>query len=129
MLLATPSKSRNRQSSLINSDGKETRSQQSRATVLNGVRRQGLNNIAALSALIASTSGSRSNGIGAYAGGINQKFISVLVLSLPAIFVIVFFHLSSGAQITIVLEIHPRIGVQSNEQLGSHRRVVDHKLS
>ena len=46
---------------------------------------------ALLIALIASTSGSSANGIGAYAGGISQRFISILMLSLPIIFVIVFF--------------------------------------
>ncbi|MDQ2920082.1 MAG: hypothetical protein M3R52_00485 [Acidobacteriota bacterium] len=47
--------------------------------------------VALLIALVMSISGSSSNGIGAYAGGISQKFVSVLVLALPVIFAGVFF--------------------------------------
>ncbi len=46
---------------------------------------------ALLIALVASTIGSEANGLGAYAGGISQRFVSVLVLALPVIFVIAFF--------------------------------------
>lgn len=46
---------------------------------------------ALLIALIASTSGSSANGIGAYAGGISQRFISILMPSLSLISVVVFF--------------------------------------
>ena len=46
---------------------------------------------ALLIALIASTSGSSANGIGVYYGGISQRFISILMLSLSLIFVVVFF--------------------------------------
>jgi hypothetical protein len=46
---------------------------------------------ALLIALIMSTSGSSANGIGAYAGGISQRFISLLLLSLPVVFIVVFF--------------------------------------
>jgi len=46
---------------------------------------------ALLIALVLSTSGSSANGIGAYAGGISQKFVSTLMVSLPVIFVVVFF--------------------------------------
>lgn len=45
---------------------------------------------ALLFALVLSTSGSGANGIGAYAGGVSQRFVSVLGLSLPAIFVVAF---------------------------------------
>jgi hypothetical protein len=45
---------------------------------------------ALLVALVMSTSGSSANGISAYAGGISQRFISILLLSLPVIFVVVF---------------------------------------
>jgi hypothetical protein len=46
---------------------------------------------ALLIAVVLSISGSSANGIGAYGGGISQTFIVILLLSLPAIFVLVFF--------------------------------------
>jgi uncharacterized membrane protein len=41
-------------------------------------------------ALIFSATGSGAGGIGVYAGGLSQKFISLLALCLPVIFVILF---------------------------------------
>ena len=45
---------------------------------------------AILVAIVVSTSGSRSNGIGAYAGGVSSRFIGLLALALPVIFAMVF---------------------------------------
>jgi hypothetical protein len=45
---------------------------------------------ALLIALVLSTSGSADNGIGALAGSISQTFITILLLSLPVIFVVAF---------------------------------------
>lgn len=42
-------------------------------------------------ALAASTSGDGVNGIGAYTGGLSQRFVSVLMLALPIIFIVLFF--------------------------------------
>lgn len=43
--------------------------------------------IVLLIAVVFSTFGSTSPGIGAYAGGISQRFISGLLLSLPVVFI------------------------------------------
>jgi uncharacterized BrkB/YihY/UPF0761 family membrane protein len=46
---------------------------------------------AILIALAASVSGTSTSGIGAYSGGVSQRFINVLALALAAIFVVMFF--------------------------------------
>ena len=46
---------------------------------------------ALLIALLASTSGTHGNGIGAYAGGVSVTFLNVLLLVLLVVFIAVFF--------------------------------------
>ena len=46
---------------------------------------------ALLIALLASTSGTHANGIGAYAGGVSVTFLNLLLLVLLVVFVAVFF--------------------------------------
>ena len=47
--------------------------------------------VALMVALAVSTSGGGANGIGAYTGGISQRFVRVLMLALSIIFIVLFF--------------------------------------
>lgn len=42
-------------------------------------------------ALAASTSGTSTDGIGAYAGGVSQRFVNLLALALVLVFLALFF--------------------------------------